>query len=283
MDVSKHCRFGKWLKVSLATSKGNVRPLMEDMVDVADFKIGTKHFYAFLVYDGHGASKRDAQTATVGIIASNFIKYLKARLQEYNGTNIRRCIEDVFLLLQHDVKNKVTGTTVSMLLIVTEQNANACEFWVSNIGDSSIFGFRKNKIQKLSRDHKTSLPSELARIKTQSGYQGVDDGYIISKSGAQLSMTRALGDSDFSDIISNKPTTNKLKTDWDVFTVASDGIYDVMSGSELWPHIQKHSKHWKTCAENVLKFRNTNFEQHDNCALLIIFVDVAKMKEQEKK
>jgi serine/threonine protein phosphatase PrpC len=219
----------------------------------------------------------------VGIIASNFIKYLKARLQEYNGTNIRRCIEDVFLLLQHDVKNKVTGTTVSMLLIVTEQNANACEFWVSNIGDSSIFGFRKNKIQKLSRDHKTSLPSELARIKTQSGYQGVDDGYIISKSGAQLSMTRALGDSDFSDIISNKPTTNKLKTDWDVFTVASDGIYDVMSGSELWPHIQKHSKHWKTCAENVLKFRNTNFEQHDNCALLIIFVDVAKMKEQEKK
>ena len=223
MDVSKHCRFGKWLKVSLATSKGNVRPLMEDMVDVADFKIGTKHFYVFLVFDGHSGVKQNHQTATVGIIASNFIKYLKTRLQEYNGTNIRRCIEDVFLLLQHDVKNKASGTTVSMLLIVAEKD-KPCEFWVSNIGDSSIFGFRRNKIQKLSRDHKTSLPSELARIKTQSGYQGVDDGYIISKSGAQLSMTRALGDSDFRDIISNKPTTNKLKTDWDVFTVASDEI-----------------------------------------------------------
>ncbi len=272
-DFSHYKEFPSGIKVSAAATKGNVRKQMEDKLDIADFVINDKHFHAFVVFDGHCGTLRNPETSTVGYVAKRFLSYLQDRLG--STSNTRKVIEEVFLLLAHETKNKASGTTVSLVLVVVSPNGER-EIWVANVGDSSVFGFRREsdgecKIQKLSRDHKPNLKSELERLRMQPGFHSVQDNYVVNCKGDQLGMSRALGDSDFVDIISSRPTITRLGSTWDIILVGSDGIHDVMSGRDVWERI-KQSRDWQTSAKDVLDYRNENFTQHDNSILLVVFL-----------
>lgn len=265
-DFANHFQLQDDIKVSLAATKGDVRKQMEDKIQVADFRIGSKHFYGFLVCDGHCARTRNPETSAVGVVTRTLFEYLKLKL-ESNSRNIRQSIHETFVTMGQDVQKMDSGTTVSLLLIVTEPQ-HATQFWTANVGDSSIFGFREDISCKLSRDHKPALPSEMERMK---GKQFTVDGdYVINDKGDQLAMTRAMGDCQFSHLITTEPTINQIQKKFNVFAIASDGVWDVMSGKDVWELVKNCP--WQTSAAKVLDARNKSFEQHDNSALVLIFV-----------
>jgi serine/threonine protein phosphatase PrpC len=271
-DFSHHKEFSSGIKVSAAATKGNVRKQMEDKLDIADFVIDDRHFHAFAVFDGHCGTLRNPETSTVGYVANRFLSYLQDRLR--STPNVRKAIDEVFLLLAHETKNKASGTTASLLLVIVSPNAER-EIWVANVGDSSIFGFRREasggcKIQKLSRDHKPNLKSELSRLSAQPGFHKIEDNYVVNRKGDQLGMSRALGDSDFVDIISSRPTITRLGSAWDCYVCASDGVFDVMSGRDVWERLKIGD--WQTSAKDLLEYRNQTFLQHDNSICQIVFM-----------
>jgi len=271
-DSSDNIRFKNGITASFAMSKGEVRAQMEDNIDIANFSISNKQYFAFCVFDGHCATRKDPHISAVGYAKQNFIPFLQKQLLE---NNIRLAIEQTFLLLDHDLQDEDSGTTVSLLLIVEEPNQKR-QVWVANCGDSSVFGFGKNpeKIQKLSVDHKPHLKSEMKRmqIKSKSNKMKfkVDDGYVVNGDGDALAMTRSLGDSSFQDFITSKPSISRIHQQFDVIMVASDGLHDCMSGKHIWEFI-KH-KNPIGVAKQLLDYRNDKFEQHDNVSIVIVYL-----------
>lgn len=280
-DVAENVKFPNGIQVSSAMSQGNIRPQMEDKMDIVDFIIRNQHFYVFCVYDGHCGTLKNPEISAVGHIQKNFTNYLRQQLLE---NNIRVAIERTFLLLDHDLKSEDSGTTVSMLLIVDDEKSSrqvddeksSRQLWVANVGDSSIFGFNSNpeRSQKLSRDHKPCLASEMKQMQIKSksnnsNFKVDDDGYVVNRHGDSLAMSRSLGDSGFQDVITSKPTITQVQQSYDYICLASDGIWDVMSGKQVWELI-KNQKNFKNSAKIILQYRNKTYEQHDNCALILV-------------
>ena len=275
-DFAENVKFPNGIQVSSAMSQGNVRPQMEDKMDIVDFIIDNQHFYVFCVYDGHCGTLKNPEISAVGHIQKNFTNYLRQQLLENNiRVNIRVAIERTFLLLDHDLKSEDSGTTVSMLMIVDDEKSSR-QVWVANVGDSSIFGFHLNpeRCQKLSRDHKPCLASEMKQMQmksksNKSNFKVDDHGYVVNRHGDSLAMSRSLGDSGFQDVITSKPTITQVQQSCDYICLASDGIWDVMSGKQVWEFI-KNLKTFKNSAKMILQYRNKSYEQHDNCALILV-------------
>jgi serine/threonine protein phosphatase PrpC len=278
---SQYLKIGNWLKVSATVEKGSHRENMEDRIMICDFPFEKKHYYLFLLLDGHGGSE------VVDYVKAHFTSYFAKNVLLNKGRKIRRCISETFHQLDEDVKEFECGTTASLLLIVTSTKKNKLpEFWVANVGDSTVYGVikenkkkkTKQKIRKISLDHKPSLPKEISRMKEFQSFKEVKDGYVLNTDGSALAISRALGDSDFGKAVTPEPTITKLGVYYDVYIMASDGIWDVMDGKAVWNLLNnpKELRAWRYSAGRLNHIRNQKYEQHDNTSLILLFANLDK-------
>jgi protein phosphatase 1L len=265
-------KFSTWMKASWSLKKGDVRKTMEDAVIAKQFKHLNFKYYFFLVLDGHGGRR------TTTYVEQNFVYFFKQYIKKTRGMYIRKGLEDTFSRLNKSATDLKTssGTTLSLLLVVENtSNSDKPRFFVSNVGDSTVYGIKDDKVRKLSYDHKPDLPSEISRLKKYDQFEGVSGGYVHSKTGYSLAVSRAIGDSDFGEMVSAIPTTTEINIEYDVIILASDGIWDVMSGKDVWK-IVKTQKSWRTSAQKTNEYRNVTFRQHDNTSLILVYIDLDK-------
>lgn len=268
--VSKQfIRFRPWLKASATVEQGNRRPTMEDRICISKFVYKAKTFFVFLLLDGHaGAEVADYAN-------THFSEIMGKRVVHHRGHHIREVIRETFLEINRLVSHFGSGSTASMLLVVEDPRKKKPEVWIANVGDSTIYGISyETGARKLSVDHNVLVPSELERI-SRDGSLSVVDGYVCTPNGHMLAVTRALGDSDFGPIVTAEPTIKLIKHPYPLFALASDGIWDVVKGSDVWKQLNppKERRAWRDSAYRVNRWRNATFDQHDNTSLILVYLD----------
>ena len=134
------------MKTASATHKGNVRPQNEDSVYVNADKVPV----IAIVADGMGghAAGKTASKMTVS--------YIKRKLSgkntaEISNDTIKKIVVDASKKLisaaDKDGSLKSMGSTL-VLAIVTQKTAK-----IVNVGDSRAYVFKKNKLEKITKDH----------------------------------------------------------------------------------------------------------------------------------
>jgi serine/threonine protein phosphatase PrpC len=271
-DESGYSSLLNGVKFSYAISKGDIRKENEDRWHVEEFKLSKQLFQVAFVVDGHGGK------SVADFIKKQFVTFLKHELITHK---VRKSLENTFINLNDAVKSMDSGSTLSVLLLVSDVTAskkrnNSITAYVSNVGDSSIYGICTDKkgyrhiVRKISLDHNFDNKTELARVQ-KSDQHFVEDGYLVIKNAnSMLAMSKAIGDSDFGDIVSAKPLIKKLQCDYFGFILGSDGIFDVINGKKVWNLMKDNN--WKTSAKHVLDYRMSHHRQHDNSTLLMVYI-----------
>lgn len=294
MENSLWCKYTPWLRVSATLEKGSQRKYMEDRIltskfsyllppsglkgkkDIRKKDMRKQHYYVFLLLDGHGGSQ------VVDFVHQHFMDELEKQVVRHHGKKLGDIIRATFLSLNEQVcrLGVPSGTTASLLLIKKEEVE--VEIWMGNVGDSSIFGFFDEHIRRLSFDHNITKPSERKRVE---GKLGMHEGYVVTDSGNMLAMTRAIGDVDFGPVVTAQPTVKQIHKEYEVFALASDGIWDVVSGRDLWQklHPPRERKAWRHSAYRLNQWRNSAYPQHDNTSLMLVFIDWKRLKEAPKE
>lgn len=269
--VSIHKRFQSWLKASATLEQGNVRETMEDRICMSHFVFETKTFYVFLLLDGHGGHE------VADYVQEHFTDALRNIVIQKHAHHIRECIRDCFMYMDKRVRKLKSGSTASLVLVV-HSLPKKVDVWMANVGDSTIYGVNGDKVRKLSVDHKVTYGQEQKRILDTQSYT-IEDGYVCTDRGAMLAVTRALGDHEFGDGILPEPTIKRLTTKPDIIIIASDGIWDVMNGKEVWARLnsKKERKAWRDSAYRINKWRNEQHEQHDNTSLILVYIDWSQL------
>lgn len=117
---------------------------------------------------------------------------------------------------------ELTGGSTALLVLATGNH-----LWCCSAGDSrAVAGLRGGGVQRLSVDHTTKSPQEVARMKA--GGFTLEWGLL----GGVLPMTRGLGNFDLeSEGFSCLPQvgTPLLRQEVDFVVLASDGLWDVIS------------------------------------------------------
>ncbi|XP_044001196.1 probable protein phosphatase 2C T23F11.1 [Aphidius gifuensis] len=192
----------------------------------------------FAVYDGHGG-------ATTSQHAGKHLHEYITKTDEYKEGKIIEAMQQGFLQLdkamQSDSAMKTirSGTTVIACLI--KDNILYC----ANAGDSRAVACVCGEVVPLSRDHKPSLTEERTRIEAAGGW------VQFNRVNGHLALSRALGDFMFKDnksknqeeqIVTAFPEVQKhnITEDWEFVILACDGIWDVMSSSEVIEFIRNY-------------------------------------------
>lgn len=287
-DYHFHKKPTPWLKWSADLRQGNVREYMEDRIVLDSFTIDNCTIYVQALLDGHGGSD------VVEYVQKQLPIALHHFMKEKSG--VREAIHKTFVHLNQKVQGMEAGTTVSLLCLQHDKKKNKLRCYMANVGDSTVYGvknayaYRKynskkkrdkalkqeSTVVRLSVDHKPELVSEQKRMETHKKiYKGVDDGYVVNSNGHMLAMTRAIGDPDFGEVVSSEPYIRRLDTQYDIFILASDGLWDVMDHKKVWNEINdpKCLRAWKESAKRLNDLRHSKFEQHDNTSLLLVYVD----------
>jgi serine/threonine protein phosphatase PrpC len=141
---------------------------------------------------------------------------------------------------------------------------------VAHVGDSSVYSVHGKNVKKITVDHKPDVKAEFKRVKNSENFRGVVDGYVVNSQEQMLAMTRAIGDHDFGDMVTAEPDIQKLEDSWNFVLLGSDGLWDVMPGSDVWKEVQKFSHKNINTARKVLQVRNKTYPQHDNSSLIVV-------------
>jgi len=264
-------KFRPWLKASATVEQGNRRPTMEDRICISKFSYKTKTFFIFLLLDGHGG----AQVADFA--SQHFPAIMSREVVRQHGHHIRQVIKQTFVEVNRLVSHFPSGSTASLLLAIEDKKkaTQRPDVWVANVGDSTIFGLdHMSGARKLSVDHNVKMKSEQDRI-LREGSLTIVEGYVCTPMGHMLAVTRALGDADFGPVVTAEPHIVHVKHAYPVFVLASDGIWDVMNGKEVWQKLQppKERRAWRESAYRLNHWRNTTFDQHDNSSVIVVLVD----------
>lgn len=199
--------------IGIKSDVGNLRNLNEDYAEFyedEDFKI-------YVVADGmggHNAGEIASKTAT-----KSLIKYIRDNFENINNTEIlKKAIKHanlkVFNLAHCNETYNGMGTTLVACLITKDI------IQVANIGDSSCYGIKPNKVIKITKDH--SLVQEL-----------LDSGSISKEQAINHPqknvITRAIGteenvEVDIFDIEKNK---------FNFFLMCSDGLSNEIDLEEI--------------------------------------------------
>jgi serine/threonine protein phosphatase PrpC len=260
-------KFTPWLKASAAMKQGNVRESMEDELLVTRFNSAGRPYYVFLVLDGHGG-KSVAQ-----YIKRNFVAEMRKQLRVVGYKNIRKVIQQTFCALNDGVKGYTSGSTASLMLVT----GNPRKIWMAHVGDSSVYGIKCGgksiRTHLLTPNHSVKIASEKKRI-DKSPHHEIDGNYVATPKGHLLAVTRAIGDNDFGSVVRAVPNVKQIKTKYDVYALASDGIWDVMSGKRMGQLVNRLQNQgvWKESAYLINEWRNKHYEQHDNTSLILVYV-----------
>jgi serine/threonine protein phosphatase PrpC/tRNA A-37 threonylcarbamoyl transferase component Bud32 len=248
------------------------RDYMEDRSLILHHLLGVRGILVAAVFDGHrGCEASD-------FLASNFESLLKQIWTE--STSPESLLYDALILSEERFeqfcresnmvgsKPRFPGTTaLSVLLCGTK-------LCVANIGDSRAILCRDGKAFPLSIDHSANMESERERIASQGGHISVHDGnWRVGNIG--LAITRSIGDFDLKSTgISNIPDVKSMDIDPSrdsYLVIATDGVWDSMSGDDIVSLISNTVKQPAMCAQRIVVealARGSN----DNATCIVIFL-----------
>ena len=234
------------------------RDYMEDNIFI--FKNNLINFSS--VFDGHGGSQCSIfLKKNIYNIFQNLYKKYKRFDETLYYTYLT--LNKIFLR-----KKLVSGSTCNTLIINKKLNT----FAIANIGDSRIIAYynKNNKVKQISKDHKPNYKSEKRFIELKGGF--VEDNRV----NGILAMSRAIGDKKLKNYLNYEPDIYKGNlTGILYFVQASDGLFDVMSNSEICFFInklinKKTSK--KLIVKKLVEYAINIKKSSDNVSVIITFI-----------
>jgi serine/threonine protein phosphatase PrpC len=202
------------MKITEATAQGPL-PYQEDRKIVYQDMDGNT---LLAVFDGHGGD-----TAAV-LAASSLVDSYLTRQHCENKIGI---LTGIFEDLDFVTSASESGTTASIVYI----NPNQDKAYVAVLGDSPVLICGKEGLIVSPEHNIRSNAVELSRAVQRGGYEF--NGYVFGPSknwnepSKGLQMSRALGDRDLRQILSQKPETYSVNLDGDSYVlVATDGLFD---------------------------------------------------------
>ena len=231
--------------------------------------------FFFAVYDGHGASGKEASHAANDSIQNYYeknIKKIKSITSDYKKEEfIAYAFENAEEKLQASGIDYSNSGTCCISVFIQRNKA-----WVANVGDSRCVMGRVTAKEKsaidLSNDHKPTRPDERARILKAGGKveRFAQDGVPVGpyrvwadEEGPGIAMTRSMGDLMSKKIgLISLPEIEVIElTPSDKFIViGSDGLWDVMGSTEVVGFVLQH-EHKESVAEALVLEARSRWEE----------------------
>jgi len=211
------------------------------------------------------------------------------------------------------------GTT-ALLVIVHGDELSDLSLYCAHVGDCRAVLCRGGMALRLTQDHRPDRKDEQQRIRaagggvfqvsgiwrctTAAGAARAKDsraGFSESESHTYLSCSRALGDPDLKmnaerPILSNVPDTSatRLQEDDLFFVIACDGVWDVLSDTQVCDIVLEHWGDAAAAASTIVRTALSSGSGDNLTAQVVLFgwrheqgVEVAKRRvverEEEKK
>eukprot|EP00924_Labyrinthula_sp_SR-Ha-C_P009827 snap_masked-scaffold_21-processed-gene-0.15-mRNA-1 protein AED:1.00 eAED:1.00 QI:0/-1/0/0/-1/1/1/0/579 len=252
-----------------ASEKPGGRILMEDRHIIELSILDNTHLFA--VFDGHGGEGvanylHDNLPQSLIDYFSN-IEVTKDNLKKFCidfDNNMKN--ESKFVLTEEIISQGIGGDKAQTKLVAQDNSGSTAvsilvrenNIFIINIGDSRCIYFPlgyPNKVKQITTDHKPDEKDIQTKNKIES-FGGKLEGKYVKFKKQSLGMTRAFGDFIFKqegNIIDNTPDIFELNidNDWNVFILASDGIWDVVSNIEVAKYIDDKIKNKKYSLKDI--------------------------------
>uniref|UniRef100_A0A6B2KXN2 PPM-type phosphatase domain-containing protein n=1 Tax=Arcella intermedia TaxID=1963864 RepID=A0A6B2KXN2_9EUKA len=254
-------------KVKLNYSKGGKADPMEDTHFCAFPFLSSKDYGLFCVFDGHAG--KDCASELITLFPKIFKKHWK-KSKDKAQTDFTNLWIEVYkevdgLLAQFED----LGSTATTLLIWRTPDGKRY-IQCANVGDSTAFLVRENKVIPMSQDHKLSVKSERHRI-TNSGIHLEEKQTRLNG----IAITRAFGDHFAKNhncgLISEpfvSPAMEITPKDTRVI-LASDGLWDVVKGQRACD-ITKGIKESGDAAKKLLQTAVKSNHCTDNVTVIVV-------------
>ena len=278
-----------YLKKRGLSTKGNKKVLFQKMKHFKNMNGGKKPTYSVVSYQAQGKRQYMEDRIIIKLNKTNcFFSILDGHGGSQCANFMKKNLYPIFVLEKKKFKNDIQKSLLNTYLkadnLFLKQNvksgSTACslfidnntkKFYVANTGDSRIILYDNNRIIQLSIDHKPDSPKEQHRIYRTGGF--VKYGRL----NGILAMSRSLGDinlkgnglSCLPDIISGN-----IKKQVKYFIIASDGLYDVMSNSDIINFINKNLNRGvpkKEIVKKLVDYAISYKGSSDNVSAIIIF------------
>eukprot|EP01129_Flabellula_baltica_P003231 TRINITY_DN1303_c0_g1_i1.p1 TRINITY_DN1303_c0_g1~~TRINITY_DN1303_c0_g1_i1.p1 ORF type:complete len:497 (+),score=91.32 TRINITY_DN1303_c0_g1_i1:44-1534(+) len=256
---------------SVFSLKGR-RANMED----ADFqKTGFVGRYSALfgVYDGHSGS------ACAEYISRSIPDKLSNMLTEEMDIDVEDIILDSYretdkewLLNAQKHEPQLTDGSTAITVLIKDGH-----IFTANTGDSRAVLYKGGSYEELSKDQKPENPEEIERIQSQGG--SVIGGRVQGK----IAVARAFGDIEFKDMdtlsgkyITCEPeiTIQEFTEDTEFIVIACDGVWDVLSSSEVGAFVRdelsKDGDMMYNAAERLVN-EAYDLDSGDNITAIVVF------------
>lgn len=204
--------------------QGSGKVEMEDQHSILFPFANDKKKALFCVFDGH-AGKNCAVTAI-----STFPKEFEREIAHTSERNLSLAYKQAYLQTDQLLREfEYEGCTATSVFVW--EDAGTRYMQAANVGDSSALLIRGKTVVWLTKDHKPTEASERERL--------ISSGVELSENQTRvggLAVSRALGDHFLKEenlgVIAEPHTSELLElTDEDsVLLIASDGLWDVMTG-----------------------------------------------------
>jgi len=241
---------------------------MEDANMVAYPFDNNAHQGLFCVFDGFAGPEcsRDATKALP--------KVLSAELARRGGSEKMRDLKDmlpaVFAAADAElIKHEDLGCTATMAFVWQHEDGTRY-LQAANVGDSSIYLCRGGKAIMLAVEHKASSPAEHERVAAM----GIDispgatriNGVAVARAfGAHFIKSKNLG-------IISEPYVSpvyELGTDDKFIIIASDGVWDIVSGQEACDLV-KDDPGAAEMASHLVRYVISNRKCTDNVTAVVV-------------
>jgi len=210
------------IKASWSDMRGRRKDMQDSLCFSGDDRL-------FAIFDGHG-----------GRLASEFVSNkftdtfgFQLEQQDTEPTTAHDHIISAFKYTFKSVDDELAKLnlhegTAALVAFFCDKSRR---LYIANAGDSrAVMASNDEYTQRLSTDHKPSLPSERERIMNLGGY--ISDTLRVN---GTLTLTRSLGDFDLRPYTTAEPTVSWYDIDSrrDRFIImACDGVWDVLSDDE---------------------------------------------------
>lgn len=246
---------------------------MEDRSVILRQPFGAMNVLVSAVFDGH----RGPEASTY--LASNFERLLKKYWSQSESPSQLLCAalaeaEREFELVckrqnTYTTKARFPGSTALCMILCNNK------LTIANIGDSRAILCRHGKPYPLSHDQVADRRDERLRIQASGHVARQHDGeWRVGPVG--LAVTRSIGDTDMKAqgiIAEPEMTDTQICPNSDSFAViATDGVWDTMTGEDVIQVIQETVKQPAMCAQRIVTEALTRGSD-DNASAIVVFLE----------
>ncbi|KAI4363959.1 hypothetical protein MLD38_020111 [Melastoma candidum] len=248
------------------------RESMEDTHFLLPNMFNEEGVHAFGIFDGHrgAAAAEFSSRALPGFLQTHcsICRPADALVQAFINTDasfreeLDKCRKSKGVVK----KDWHPGCTALVALIVRNT------LFVANAGDCRIVLCRAGKPVALSKEHVASLLEERERVTGAGGeVQWLVDTWRVGP--AALQVTRSIGDDDLKPAVTAEPeiTETTLAKDDEYLVMASDGLWDILSGEEVVSIIRDTVKEPSMCAKR-LATEAAERGSKDNITVIVVFL-----------